>query len=215
MESEFWHERWQRGEIGFHRSDVHWALSDYWKDIAGGRGTGVLVPLCGKSLDMRWLAERGHAVTGIELSRQAVEAFFDEWGRQPTRASAGDLVYRRAGGIELVEGDFFDYVADQSFELFYDRAALIALPQAMRQRYLDHLRSLLSNDASGLLVTFEYDQEQMSGPPFAVPEEELHSHAGLRFQLLERREVLAVHPGFAERGLTVLHECAWLVSPNH
>ncbi len=214
MEGEFWHERWQRGEIGFHRSDVHWALSDYWKDVAGGRRTGVLVPLCGKSLDMHWLAERGHAVTGVELSGQAVEEFFDEWGRQPTRSSTGGLSYWRAGGVELVEGDFFDYVADQPFELFYDRAALIALPHAMRQKYLDHLRSLLTDDASGLLVTFEYDQEQMSGPPFAVPEEELEGYAELRFQLLERREALPEHPGFVERGLAALHECAWRVTAS-
>ncbi|MDZ7789880.1 MAG: thiopurine S-methyltransferase [Xanthomonadales bacterium] len=211
MESNFWHERWQRGEIGFHRSDIHWALERHWAAIAQGRSGAVLVPLCGKSLDMRWLARRGHQVVGIELSGQAVQAFYEEWGKQPTSLQAGRLERWQADGVVLYEGDFFDYRPEAPFELFYDRAALVALPPNMRTDYLDHLRSLLASRAQGLLVTFEYDPSQMDGPPFSVPEAELHAHPGLAFELIERRDTLGGHPRFAERGLTALHECAWRV----
>ncbi|RFF26877.1 MULTISPECIES: thiopurine S-methyltransferase [unclassified Wenzhouxiangella] len=213
MERDFWRERWNRGEIGFHQSDIHWALKRHWDEIADVHAGRVLAPLCGKSLDLRWLAENGHEVTGIELSAKAVKEFFEEWGKQPTQSAVAELTYWRAGGVELVEGDFFAYATNEPFDLFYDRAALIALPHDMRPAYLDHLRTLLTDKARGLLVTFEYDQTEMDGPPFAVLEDELTDYPGLQFQLLERRDVLAQHARFAERGLTALHECAWLAMP--
>lgn len=212
MENEFWHDRWRQGKIAFHRSDIHWALSACWPRIAATGSERVLVPLCGKSLDMRWLARAGHEVVGVELSGRAVREFHEEWGRKPGVSQAGRLTRWQADGIVLFEGDFFDYRPDAPFELFYDRAALVALPRDMRPGYLDHLRSVLAPNARGLLVTFEYDQLQMDGPPFSVPESQLHAHEGFCFELLERRDTLAEHPGFAERGLTALDECAWRVS---
>ena len=211
MESNFWHERWQRGEIGFHRSDIHWALERHWAAIAQGRSDALLVPLCGKSLDMRWLARAGHEVVGIELSRKAIREFYEEWDQKATQTPAFALNRWQADGVALLEGDFFAYRPETPFELFYDRAALIALPPDMRKAYLDHLRSLLTQNAQGLLVTFEYDQAQMDGPPFSVPAEELYACGSLSFKRLERRDVLAEHPGFAQRGLTALDECVWHV----
>ena len=212
MKSNFWHERWQRGEIGFHRPDIHWALERNWAAIAQGRSGAVLVPLCGKSLDMHWLARAGHEVVGIELSRKAIREFYEEWDKKATQTPAGALNRWQADGVALLEGDFFAYRPETPFELFYDRAALVALPTSMRTDYLDHLRSLLASDAQGLLVTFEYAPAQMDGPPFSVPETELHAHPGLAFELIERRDTLGAHPGFAKRGLSALRECAWRVS---
>ncbi|NBD95885.1 MAG: thiopurine S-methyltransferase [Gammaproteobacteria bacterium] len=213
MDRDFWHARWEGREIGFHRSDTHWALERHWHAISANGHGRVLVPLSGKSLDMRWLADQGHDVVGVELSGQAVREFYDEWGKAPTEIRMGSLRGWRAGNIELFEGDFFDFETDRPFELFYDRAALVALPRDMRVDYLGHLRSQLSNEARGLLVTFEYDQSRMDGPPFSVPEDELMQYPGLRFELLERIDALPDNARFAERGLTALHECAWVVAP--
>jgi thiopurine S-methyltransferase len=213
MDRNFWNERWNRGEIGFHQSDIHWALKRHWDSVADGHADRVLVPLCGKSLDLRWLAQHGHNVVGIEFSPHAVSNFYKEWGKLPTQSSSADsLIHWQAENVELFEGDFFDFSSGEAFELFYDRAALIALPREMRPSYLEHLRSMLGKNSRGLLVTFEYDQSEMDGPPFAVLEDELMDYAGMRFQLLERRDVLAEHARFAEHGLTALHECAWLVT---
>lgn len=217
MDANFWHERWQRREIGFHLDSVHWGLPPYWAGIAGDESSPVLAPLCGKSMDLHWLAERGHRVTGLELSGQAIAEFFDAAGLSPNRESldqeSPETTTRwSAGPYTLVEGDFFDWRASEPFQRFYDRAALVALPPSMRPRYLAHLHGQLAPDARGLLITFEYDQSQMNGPPFAVPESELHETPDFEFSLLERRDVLDGHPGFAERGLTALHECAWKVA---
>ncbi|MDT8321303.1 MAG: hypothetical protein RQ826_12330 [Xanthomonadales bacterium] len=88
MQPDFWHARWHNDEIGFHRSDIHPALRAYWRKAAVGADTPVLVPLCGKSLDLRWLAQRGHAVTGIELSEKAVPEFFYEADLEAQRKPA-------------------------------------------------------------------------------------------------------------------------------
>lgn len=217
MDPEFWHERWQQGRIGFHLETVHWALERYWTGVADDRTDRVLVPLCGKTVDMRWLAGRGHPVTGIELSGKAAREFFDEWGQTPVRHADGSMVRWSVGtgqlgeSVELFEGDFFEFSPARRFSLVYDRAALIALPPHMRPRYLRRLRELLTDDAAGLLVTLEYDQRKMDGPPFSVHESELAASAEFRFELLERRDVLAGHQRFAERGLASLDECVYRI----
>lgn len=214
MEHHFWHERWQRDEIGFHRSEIHWALKAHWDAIADGSKADVLVPLCGKSLDMRWLRQRGHRVIGNELSGKAVSEFYSEWGREPLRTAQGRLNHWQADNIEIYEGDFFAYEPAVPFDLFYDRAALVALPQNTRQGYLHHLADCLSGQGRGLLITLEYSQNQMDGPPFSVTFEELKACQRLAFSLLERRDVLDEHPGFAARGLDHLHEAVYRVAPG-
>lgn len=208
MDHDFWHERWRRGEIGFHRAEVHWALELYWDRVVGATppDAEVLVPLCGKSLDMVWLAERGHRVRGIELSRKAIAEFFAEAGRVPTQRMHGELTGWASGPIELFEGDFFAFEPESPLPLFYDRAALVALPEPMRRTYLTKLRSVLTGTACGLLVSFESDTPRPDGPPFDVAESELRQAAGLDFELLQRRLLTSAEPGRAER-----FECAWRV----
>ncbi|MDT8450759.1 MAG: thiopurine S-methyltransferase [Wenzhouxiangellaceae bacterium] len=211
MDPDFWHDRWRQDRIGFHLESVHWALERYWARVADDRTDRVLVPLCGKTVDMRWLAGRGHPVTGIELSEKAAREFFHEWGRTPARRADGSMVRWSAANVEFLEGDFFEFSPARRFSLVYDRAALIALPPDLRPRYLRRLRELLAEDAAGLLVTLEYDQRQMDGPPFSVHESELAASTDFCFELLERRDVLAGHERFAERGLASLDECVYRI----
>lgn len=213
MDHDFWHARWHSGEIGFHRLAVHWALELHWPRLAqsAADGVGVLVPLCGKSLDMLWLAECGHRVQGVELSRKAIAEFFAEAGRVPEQQARGELTGWTSGPIELFEGDFFAFEPDSPSPLFYDRAALVALPESMRQAYLVKLRRVLADEAQGLLVTLESDPARSDGPPFDVLEFELHRSPGLEFDLLERRKLVneparPVKPNAAPR-----YESAWRV----
>jgi thiopurine S-methyltransferase len=208
-EPDFWHERWRRGEIGFHRDDVHPHLRRYWEDVRQGRDGPVLVPLAGKSLDLRWLAERGHAVTGVELDVIAVRAFFDEAGESPIVDEAAGLERWRAGSVVMFRGDFFRFQAATPFDLFYDRAALVALPPDLRPRYLAHLAAQLAPGARGLLVTLDYPQECMDGPPFSVGDDELAAQPWFDIEPLAREEALSTHPRFAERGLPRLHEAVY------
>ena len=80
MKKEFWLERWERQEIGFHQSEINPYLCQYWNEVHAARESEVFVPLCGKSRDMLWLRKQGHTVLGVELSAIAAQAFFKENG---------------------------------------------------------------------------------------------------------------------------------------
>lgn len=210
MHPEFWLTRWVRGEIGFHREDINPWLIQYWPSLALPAGTRTLVPLCGKSRDMLWLREQGHEVVGVELSAQAVEDFFREAGLLPARSREGAFQRYFVEGIEILCGDFFDLTAADlpNVTAVYDRASLIALPPDLRFRYVRHLRSLLPQGAECLLVTMDYPQQEMQGPPFAVAGAEVQAlYDGMAsVQQLACHDVLEENPRFRQRGMTRMHE---------
>lgn len=185
MPTDEWLERWQEGRIGFHRSTPHDALMRHWSSLGVQPGGKVLVPLCGKSLDMRWLAEQGHPVLGLELSSLAIEQFMAESEAPISRYTQDAFSCCRQGSIELWCGDFFHFHTAQAEALsaFYDRAALIALPEATRQRYAFHLAQLLLPGKRGLLVTLTHDDPER-GPPFSVPHEEVRALMAPNFELM-------------------------------
>lgn len=215
MHEDFWQARWARDEIGFHLDEVNPYLLRYWSQLSAQPGERVLVPLCGKTLDLRWLAAQGLQVLGVELSRKAIEDFFVEQGLQPQIEEQGAFVRFRAETIELWCGDFFALTAAdvEQCHLFYDRAALIALPLEMRQRYVAHLQAILPQVCRGLLVTLDYPQEQMNGPPFAVPAEQVQAFyaEGWDARLLAKEDVLGENWRFLQRGLTRLEESVFSV----
>ncbi|UVK86845.1 thiopurine S-methyltransferase [Pseudomonas sp. B21-051] len=213
MQPEFWHKKWESNQIGFHLPEVNPYLQRHWAVPATAR---VLVPLCGKSLDLAWLAARGHQVLGIELSEKAIEDFFKEHQVQPQISQKGAFKVYRGDAIELWCGDFFALTADDVADCaaLYDRAALIALPPAMRERYAAHLQQILPQSVQGLLITLDYDQAQMSGPPFAVSDDEVQRLMGDVWQvrMLEEQDVLAESVRFLQAGVTRLEERVYRVS---
>lgn len=215
METEFWLQRWREGRIGFHQTRVMSLLQKYWPRVELPSGSRVLVPLAGKSLDMIWLAQQGHSVLGVELSQLAVDQFFAENHLRPeVRESAMGRHYV-AGNIEIIRGDVLtlDDATLSGCAGFYDRAALIALPPAMRPAYANQVYARLPAGCRGLLFTLEYLQEEMSGPPFSVPEAEVAAlHGGAwNIEVLDRRDVLAKEPHFAERGVTRMDTVSYLM----
>ncbi len=216
MKKEFWLERWERQEIGFHQDEVNPYLRQYWQELhAVGNGT-VFVPLCGKSRDMLWLSEQGYPVLGVELSPLAVHAFFEENGRIPQHVADGKFDSCEADGIRILCGDFFD-LRKQDLEhisIVYDRASLVALPPEMRERYARHLADILPAATQILLITFDYPQQEMQGPPFAVSASEVaalyREYAEVR--LLAQLDVLSQSPRFQQRGISRLHENIFLLT---
>lgn len=192
MKQDFWLARWENGQTGFHQPEGQPLLREHWGQLHLLPASRVLVPLCGKSPDMYWLAEQGHRVTGIELSAIAAREFFEESGLVFRRERVGAFDCFIGERVEIRVGDFFDLPAAElaRYEGFYDRAALIALPDDMRRAYVTHLMTGLRRGASGLLITFGYDPALMSGPPFNVDDEDVgelygrYSHVDL---LAERR----------------------------
>ncbi|WP_447555856.1 thiopurine S-methyltransferase [Vreelandella sp. EE22] len=179
-----WRKRWQEGRIGFHQTSVHPVLTRYWAGLAIPRGAKVLVPLCGKSLDMRWLAKAGHPVLGVELAPEAVVQFLEQDPGGVSRYRQAGFEVTRQGSIELWCGDFFHLYIQQACELgaFYDRAALIALPPATRQRYAFHLAQLIPPKARGLLVSVTHSNGD-DGPPFSVCADEVQRLLTPNFKL--------------------------------
>lgn len=218
MDPQFWHDRWKRQDIGFHQSDFEPALDKYWSRLELHPNAKVFVPLCGKSLDMLWLAQHGHTVVGAELSEQAVDEFYTERGLVPDVRSEGAFSVKSSGPYEIWCGDYFDLPrsAIAGVAAAYDRAALIALPADMQRRYAEKMKSLLPAGTPIMLITIDYDQRQMSGPPFATSPkmiDELFSDRYERVELVSK-DVLDGNPRFKQRGLTALTGAVFLLRPR-
>jgi len=211
MDTKFWIERWEKQQIGFHQKEINGYLKQYW-DLARALhpDSQVFVPLSGKSRDMIWLREQGHEVLGIELSELAVKDFFAENGLDFELNEHPHFKPYSCENIELLHGDFFSLQKEDlsASHLVYDRAALVAFPPEMRKRYVEHLTAILPEDVSILLVTMEYPQHEMVGPPFSVPESEViqlyQQHYNI--ETLASFDIHAENPRFRERGLSSLQE---------
>ena len=206
MDTDFWLQRWEQGQTGFHQTRVMPLLQKHWPALGVAAGARVLVPLAGKSLDVAWLAQQGHSVLAVELSPLAVHQFFDEHGLQPQISTTAHGTLYRAGPIEFLCGDIFalDAATLGQCTACYDRAALIALTPDLRARYVRHVYGQLPADCRTLLLTLDYPQAEMDGPPFSVPESEIRTLYGERWHIdrLESRDILAQEPKFAARGLS-------------
>jgi thiopurine S-methyltransferase len=215
MDKVFWQDRWQRHEIGFHQPRVHEQLTRFWPGLNLAAESTVFVPLSGKSRDMLWLAEQGHRVVGVELSGIAVNEFFEEAGLRPEYRAEGAFEVYTAGPFLMYRGDFFELTAEalQAIAAVYDRAALIALPADMRSRYVTMLASILPRRTVILLISVDYPEREITGPPFAVPSEEVHRLFGSLFdvEVLEKRDGLAATDNLRKRGVTRLDETAYLL----
>jgi thiopurine S-methyltransferase len=215
MEPEFWHQRWQDALTGFHQQHINPHLTRYWSSVQVESGAPVFVPLCGKSLDMLWL-RKSHPVLGVELSPIAVEDFFRENRLVADQREQGAFRVYETRDLCLYCGDFFHLQPAQlqGVRAVYDRAALVALPAPMRRRYAARLTALLPASASMLLLTMEYDQRQMQGPPFAVEETEVRELFADQWSIacLHEENILATQARFRDRGLSRLIEKVYLLS---
>jgi thiopurine S-methyltransferase len=208
MHPQHWLDRWEEGRIGFHQAQTNPHLARYWSQL-GARGP-VFVPLCGKSLDMLWLRAHGHEVLGIELAPRAVEDFFSENRLEPEVRQQGPFKRWARDGLVILQGDFFDLRAGDLAGItgVYDRASLIALPPEMRRDYVRQMQQILPQGFLGLLITMEYPDGEMAGPPFPVGEAEVRDlYAEAReIRLLHDFDALAENPDLAQRGLSRMHE---------
>lgn len=212
MKAQFWLDKWERQETGFHLPSVHSWLKKYYATVFNQSG-GVFVPLCGKSTDLSYFAENNHYTLGCELSLKAAKQFFAVNQLEYEVRSNQSFKSLKADNLEILVGDYFNLQTSQlaQCQFVYDRAALIALPEAMRVQYVQQMRTLIPA-ARLLLITLEYEQESMSGPPFSVVESEvqtLFSFANIK--PLNRREIIEKEPKFRARGLTYMYECAYCI----
>lgn len=192
MEASFWHQRWHENRIGFHEGAPNSLLVEHLEALGLEKGARIFVPLCGKTHDLHWLASQGFKVVGAELSQLAVEQFFSEANLVPSQTVVANFKHYSCANIEIFVGDIFELTQSLlgSVEAIYDRAALVALPPQMRGGYGTHLRAI-TRKAPQLLISFEYDQSQMNGPPFSIGKNDvgLYYQNHYQIQLAESREV--------------------------
>lgn len=215
MEAGFWLKKWELGETGFHQESINETLQEWWPSVEAPAGSAVLVPLCGKSLDMCWLAEQGHKVVGVEVSPVACEAFFDGLELEPQVARAGAFRSYSAGPYRILQGDFFSATSADVAPVaaFYDRAALVAMPPEMQPDYTRQLLSLLPPGSAGLINCLEYPPEVMDGPPFSIGQNRLRELLlpQCRIRRLSVQEINTEGTALDGRGLVGLAETAYRV----
>lgn len=224
MDAKFWQSRWIEGRIGFHKSEVNPLLIKYFATLGLKKDDRILVPLCGKSVDMAWLTQQGYDVVGIELIESAVQAFFIEQGITPTITEFTDSAAKCYRGqlsgqrIELWVADIFelDNKAIGRVDMVYDRAALIALPEGKRLQYSEQICQLsgCTHDnvkALQLLITLNYDQNQKDGPPFSISDEQLRQYYSADYQMTMLDSQSSTFSAASELSVT---EQVWLLEPT-
>ena len=229
MDQDFWLQRWQKGETGFHQEELNPYLGYFYGEkgpaLENRQALKVFVPLCGKSLDMLWLSQNGYEVLGIECSEIAVKDFFEnhnlEYQIVVDKPFTRYISEANAEGqccIEILLGDFFDLVPAhlEGVTDIYDRASMIALPKEMRQDYATKLTELQPAGVRALLITLTYPDGEMEGPPFSISEEEINEYYGDNFKIdkLLAKNILDDEPSFQKRGVSSLLESAYKLTRN-
>jgi thiopurine S-methyltransferase len=184
MDAGFWHQRWEKNEIAFHESKANPLLVKHFTELSLAKGRRIFVPLCGKTLDISWLLSKGYRVAGAELSQIAIEQLFMELGVQPETSPVGEVEQWSAHNLDIFVGDIFALSRKilGSVDGIYDRAALVAFPEEMRERYSAHLTEI-TGKARQLLICYDYDQSLMEGPPFSVSNDEVKRHYAVNYDV--------------------------------
>jgi thiopurine S-methyltransferase len=220
MDAHFWHARWREERIGFHEGVTNRHLEQYWPALGLQPGSSVLVPLCGKAVDLATLHRMGHHVVGVELSEIACRAFFDEQALPFDVQTHGEHdIYRgvdAGAGLSIWCGDFTTADFETPMDAVFDRAALIALGPEEREVYIKHIANHLKPGAPGLLVSIDYPASEKAGPPFTIPQEDVDALLSESFDLkkLSDEDVLLRERADKRWGLTALREQVYRIKKH-
>lgn len=209
MDPDFWHQKWERNEIGFHVGEANPLLVNSFHQLSLAKGDRVFLPLCGKTLDIAWLLDQGYRVVGIELNPLAIQQLFAELGAKPAITRMEALSHYGAENLDIFVGDFFNLSRDilGPVDVIYDRAALVALPEDMRKRYTRHLMAI-TDRAPQLLITYQYNPGELDGPPFSISAAEVRRHYDDVYEL-NLLDTIEVPGGF--KGKYPATENLWLL----
>ncbi|KAM4630256.1 putative thiopurine S-methyltransferase [Polymixia lowei] len=217
-----WEERWQEGRTGFHQLHPHKLLENNIEKVLAGRtGVRFFFPLCGKAVDMKWLADMGHSVVGVEIAEQAIRQFFEDnnitYSEEPVPAIPGAKVYKSSEkNITLYQCDLYNFSSsiEGQFGAIWDRGSLVAINPKDREKYASLIISLMANDCRYLLDTLLYNPELYKGPPFFVPDEQVLSLFGNNCDIELLQSVDALTDRQRAWGLDSLTEIVHLITPK-
>ncbi|MCH2262394.1 MAG: thiopurine S-methyltransferase [Candidatus Thioglobus autotrophicus] len=208
-----WLEFWANNETNWHSDVVTQELEKYLGLLKLESGDTVFVPLCGKSLDMIYMLNRGFSVIGVEVSEIGIKQFFHENGLDFTISQVGEFDLYSAKNIEIYCGDFFSLTSKHlcGVKAVFDRKSLIALDRNLRQKYVKHLNDIISLGVRILLITLHYPKHQMSGPPFSVDKSEVESLFSMAFNYQELKPFQDIENGLklARSGVDYIENAAY------
>lgn len=211
MEENFWHAKWENNQIGFHEAKPNPILIKYFHQLDLKDDSRIFVPLCGKTHDIQWILSQGHKVVGVELSDLAITQLFTSLGMKPEIKQTSNLKHYQAKNIDIFVGNFFDLTQSVlgKVDAIYDRAALVALPEEMRQEYATQLMNI-THKAPQLLITYNYDQSLTNGPPFSVDKGMVQNYYGTHYSF-NFLETIPVPNGL--RGQFPSTQSIWILTP--
>ena len=198
--AEFWKDRWNDGNTKWHRDKVNAILIKYVDELTGGRSNmRVFIPLCGKSIDMLWLADQGHTVVGVELAKQAIESFFTENSltftvesvKMAAASEPADVYNCNEKKITIFCCDLFNLTeADLpgKMDAIWDRASFVAIALSVGdrgKRYTKKMHSLLACDGSYMLESLYYEVDRGDRPPASMSDELRNEVFGEDFTIRE------------------------------
>ncbi|MDA7816865.1 thiopurine S-methyltransferase [Sulfurimonas sp.] len=195
MEADFWHNLWKTNEIGFHKQETNKFLVEFFSMLNLKSNSRVLIPLCGKTLDIEWILQQGHKVVGVELNENAIKELFISLNLDPIITMVNSFTLYSAKNIDIFVGDIFELDKNilGNVDAIYDRAAIIALPLSMRTKYTHKLIEL-TDKVSQLIVCYQYNKNMMDGPPFSVEECDIKEYYKNSYNIRLLKSVKA--PGF-------------------
>lgn len=209
---EDWLGRWEQGRTGWHEPGGNASLKRHWPDLPPA--SRVLVPLCGKTPDLTWLAARGHHVVGAELSKIAIQSFFSENELSYLTIPRGPLTEYRCiePNISIYCGDYFALNGEtcEPCDALYDRGSLVALEAGRRADYVRHTNALLRPNAFRMVIALEYDQSRAAGPPWSVEAAEINALWPGLSRVSETDDLANCPPKFRDAGLDRFTEVVWL-----
>ncbi|XP_013388873.1 probable thiopurine S-methyltransferase [Lingula anatina] len=171
-----WIGAWERNSTRWHMPNVNCFLEEFLDVLlAGKKAAKILVPLCGKTIDMKWLADLGHTVIGVDGAEKAATEFFTEqniaYKVEPCDAIQGTLCCSMDNKIRIYVGDFFKFNQDfeGQFDAIWDRASLVAIDESDRLQYVNILNSVLKPGCHCLIEAMDFIPSEKSGSPHAIP----------------------------------------------
>lgn len=177
MHADFWHNLWNTNNIGFHLENVNELLLRNFNQLKLEKNSRVFIPLCGKTVDIKWLLDNEYKIVGAELNENAIKELFKYLGLNPTIKKLDSLTLYSSKNIDIFVGDIFHLNKSilAKVDAIYDRGAIVALPEKMRENYTSFLKDI-TNQAPQLIITFVYNQDLMAGPPFSVDLKQLEAY---------------------------------------
>ena len=211
MDAQFWFDSWEEGgfKTSFHRRDIHPYIIRYFppEKLQNMR---VLVPLCGKTLDLEYFRQNASYVTGVELVKKAICQFFEE---QELEYECNGNRFE-AKGITIINDDFLTLTRQDigQIDLIYDRASLVALPISMRLDYIEKINELLPIGGQQFVNTLEYSPF-MGEPPFSVTPDEVKKYYGQTHHIQHLEEPMIPKHGLIRKwGLDYVKEHGFLLT---